>query len=224
MSKDTSNHRKSALKSLKRKDTVGVLFLGDVEVGKSALIRQWMGLGEFHDNYQATVEEFFMKTVISLNQRVNVTIIDIAGSRQFPTMDDLYISKSDIIVLTYEIGNAKSITALKRYFAAAQQAVKEKKVCYVVAGTKQDKHELDSTRPVEVGHEYFAELSEQPVQFVTSAKTGHNVKELFEHSIQQILKRYNVNDKRAKFERQITLEAIAENEEGKDENVCCSLL
>ena len=221
MSKGMSQ-RKYALKSLKRKDTVGIIFLGDVEIGKSAIIRRWTS-DEFSESYQATVEDFFMKTVVSLNQRVNVTILDIAGSRQFPTMDDLYISKSDIIVLTYEIGNEKSIASLKRYFEAAQRVVKEKKICYMVVGTKYDKHVSDSTQAIGVGHEYFTELQEQPAQFVTSAKSGHNVKELFEHAIQEILKRYGVNDKRAKFERQITLEAMAENNEGK-QGVCCSIL
>lgn len=222
MSSKKTTQRKSALKSLKRKDTVGIIFLGDVEIGKSAIIQRWMN-DEFPDKYGPTVEDFFMKTVISLNQRVNVTIIDIAGSRQFPTMDDLYIGKSDILVLTYEIGNENSIASLKRYFEAAQRAVKEKKVCYLVVGTKSDIHDLDSTQSVDVGHEYFTELQEPPTQFVTSAKTGHNVKELFEHAIQEILKRYGINEKRAKFERQITLEAMAENDEGK-EKVCCSIL
>ena len=221
MASKNSTRRKSALKSLKRKDTVGIIFLGDVEIGKSAIIQRWVH-DNFPDKYEATVEDFFMKTVISLNQRVNVTIIDIAGSRQFPTMDDLYIAKSDILVLTYEIGNEKSIASLKRYFEAAQRAIKEKKVCYMVVGTKHDKH--DSIQSVEVGNEYFTELQVQPTQFVTSAKTGHNVKELFEHAIQEILKRYGINEKRAKFERQITLEAMAENNEGGKGRVCCCVL
>eukprot|EP00111_Clytia_hemisphaerica_P022430 TCONS_00065930-protein len=214
------SRRKTALKSLKRKDTVGMLLLGDVDIGKSALIRRWVN-NDFPENYQATVEDFFMKTIICMNQRVNVTIIDIAGSRQFPTMDDLYIARSDVLMLVYEIGNQKSIDSMKWYYDSARKTLNDKKVAFIVVGTKYDKHGSDIHQNIETGLEFFTELPEQPAQFSTSAKNGHNVKELFEHGVKEILKNNNVSDKRAKFERQITIEAM---EDEKEKKPCCTIL
>jgi len=212
--------KRTALKSLKRKDTVGIILLGDVNVGKSALIRRWMN-DEFPTDYVATVEDFFMKTVVSLNQRINVTIIDIAGGRQFPSMDDLYMKKSDVVMLVYEVGNDKSVKSLKRYYECACEAMKGRKVNYVVVGTKDDLHESD-TKQIDEIHDIFEGLLDLPAHFMTSAKNGCNVSELFESAIKEMVKRNDVHDRRTKFEKQITIEQIEDEKEEKRK--CCTLL
>ena len=217
--------KRTALKSLKRKDTVGIILLGDVEVGKSALIRRWMN-DEFPAEYNATVEDFFMKTVVSLNQRVNVTIVDIAGGRQFPSMDDLYMKKSEVVMLVYETGNEKSIKSLKRYYNCACETMKERKVNYVVVATKHDLHESDTSlmKPIDEINDLFEGLLDPPAQFQTSAKTGDNVSELFEHAIKEVVKRNSVHDRRSKFEKQITIEQMEDEKETNDRKCGCTLL
>ena len=48
------NRRRSALKSLKRKDTIGVILLGDEKVGKTALVHRYLN-DTFEEKYTRTL-------------------------------------------------------------------------------------------------------------------------------------------------------------------------
>ena len=188
----SNRNRRCALKSLKRKDTVGVLLLGDEEVGKSSLIKRWINKEDeepFTSTYNPTVEDYYTKPYRDANRQVTVGIVDIAGSGQFPAMEDLYISKADSIILVYEIGNEKSIKSIERYFRNAEKITADKTVVYTVVGTKLDKYDDVGYYDTEdIGKEYFSSLKYPPVQLLTSAKKNTNIKETFEHAIGSVVK------------------------------------
>ena len=84
-----NTNRRNALRSLKRRDVLGLLILGDVKTGKSALAERWCK-GVYHEAYTPTVEEFYNKSYRYLGQSVSVGLIDLTGSGAFPAMLDLY--------------------------------------------------------------------------------------------------------------------------------------
>lgn len=211
------------MRSLRRKDTIGIILLGDERVGKTGLIERWVH-DKFSDEYKPTIEDFHEKNVIYKNRRVNVTVVDIAGSRQFPAMEELYIVKSDCIVFVYEIGNEKSIKSIEQYFKIAREkASKTKKVRYYVIGTKHDMlGEGTAFSNDDIGSEYFSELGDHPKQFVTSAKNGKGIHETFDNIITDFVTRYSLahrnNDKQFK---EIGEEINDDVNETDDDNDCC---
>jgi len=123
--------RRNALRTLRRRDTVGLLLLGKCEAGKSALLHRWMK-GHFSEQYKPTVEDFHVKPYKHMGQCVNVGVIDMTGSWDFPAMMDLYLSRIDSVVFVYDIGSTDAVTDLTTATrATGKSAWRTKQCCFI---------------------------------------------------------------------------------------------
>jgi small GTP-binding protein len=80
-----------------------LVVVGDVSVGKSAIINCLLGQ-KFKENYEASVGvDFFSKTVKFKNKSLKLQIWDSAGQEKYKSLIPNYVRGSAIIFVVYDI-------------------------------------------------------------------------------------------------------------------------
>nr|CAI5820078.1 unnamed protein product [Callosobruchus analis] len=156
-----------------------VVVFGAGGVGKSSLVLRFVK-GTFRESYIPTIEDTY-RQVISCNKNIcTLQITDTTGSHQFPAMQRLSISKGHAFILVYSVCSRQSLEELRPIF----EVIKEIKgpdisqIPIMLTGNKCD--ESAELREVTTS-EGQAQAAEWGVSFMeTSAKTNHNVKQLFQ--------------------------------------------
>ncbi|XP_023720041.1 GTP-binding protein Di-Ras2 isoform X1 [Cryptotermes secundus] len=155
-----------------------VVVFGAGGVGKSSLVLRFVK-GTFRESYIPTIEDTY-RQVISCNKNIcTLQITDTTGSHQFPAMQRLSISKGHAFILVYSVTSRQSLEELRPIW----DVIREMKgadlatIPVMLVGNK-----CDETENREVATtEGEAEASRWGCNFMeTSAKTNHNVKELFQ--------------------------------------------
>lgn len=155
-----------------------VVVFGAGGVGKSSLVLRFVK-GTFRESYIPTIEDTY-RQVISCNKNIcTLQITDTTGSHQFPAMQRLSISKGHAFILVYSCTSKQSLEELRPIW----EVIKEMKgaelpnIPVMLVGNKCDETENREVSTVEGD----AEAKAWSCNFMeTSAKTNHNVKELFQ--------------------------------------------
>ncbi|KAE8741272.1 hypothetical protein FOCC_FOCC013194 [Frankliniella occidentalis] len=155
-----------------------VVVFGAGGVGKSSLVLRFVK-GTFRESYIPTIEDTY-RQVISCNKNIcTLQITDTTGSHQFPAMQRLSISKGHAFILVYSCTSKQSLEELRPIW----EVIKEMKgaelpnIPVMLVGNKCDETENREV-PLTEGE---AESKGWGCNFMeTSAKTNHNVKELFQ--------------------------------------------
>ncbi|XP_037106328.1 RAB6B, member RAS oncogene family a isoform X2 [Syngnathus acus] len=152
-----------------------LVFLGEQSVGKTSLITRFM-YDSFDSTYQATIGiDFLSKTMYLEDRTVRLQLWDTAGQERFRSLIPSYIRDSTVAVVVYDITNANSFRQTTKWIDDVRTE-RGSDVIVMLVGNKTD---LAEKRQISVkeGEQQAKELS---VMFTeTSAKTGHNVKQLF---------------------------------------------
>ncbi|KAJ1521867.1 hypothetical protein ONE63_002209 [Megalurothrips usitatus] len=155
-----------------------VVVFGAGGVGKSSLVLRFVK-GTFRESYIPTIEDTY-RQVISCNKNIcTLQITDTTGSHQFPAMQRLSISKGHAFILVYSCTSRQSLEELRPIW----DVIKEMKgaelpnIPVMLVGNKCDETENREV-PTSEGE---GESKGWGCNFMeTSAKTNHNVKELFQ--------------------------------------------
>jgi len=152
-----------------------LVFLGEQSVGKTSLITRFM-YDSFDNTYQATIGiDFLSKTMYLEDRTVRLQLWDTAGQERFRSLIPSYIRDSSVAVVVYDITNVNSFQQTNKWIDDVR-AERGNDVIIMLVGNKTD---LAEKRQVatESGEAKAKELN---VMFIeTSAKAGHNVKQLF---------------------------------------------
>ncbi|XP_056599952.1 GTP-binding protein Di-Ras1b [Triplophysa dalaica] len=153
-----------------------VVVFGAGGVGKSSLVLRFVK-GTFRDTYIPTVEDTY-RQVISCDKSVcTLQITDTTGSHQFPAMQRLSISKGHAFILVYSITSKQSLEELKPIY---QQILAIKgnmeNIPIMLVGNKSD----ETQREVKTDDGDAQAKTWKCAFMETSAKTNHNVTELFQ--------------------------------------------
>ncbi|XP_045474114.1 GTP-binding protein Di-Ras2 isoform X2 [Harmonia axyridis] len=156
-----------------------VVVFGAGGVGKSSLVLRFVK-GTFRESYIPTIEDTY-RQVISCNKNIcTLQITDTTGSHQFPAMQRLSINKGHAFILVYSVCSRQSLEELR----PIMDVIKEVKgpdlsqIPIMVVGNKCD--ESAELREVSTS-EGQTQAQDWGVSFMeTSAKTNHNVKQLFQ--------------------------------------------
>ncbi|XP_057302381.1 ras-related protein Rab6-like [Hydractinia symbiolongicarpus] len=152
-----------------------LVFLGEQSVGKTSLITRFM-YDSFDNTYQATIGiDFLSKTMYLEDRTVRLQLWDTAGQERFRSLIPSYIRDSSVAVVVYDITNTNSFQQTNKWIDDVR-AERGTDVIIMLVGNKTD---LADKRQVatESGEAKAKELN---VMFIeTSAKAGHNVKQLF---------------------------------------------
>lgn len=197
-----------------------VVVFGAGGVGKSSLVLRFIK-GTFRESYIPTIEDTY-RQVISCNKNIcTLQITDTTGSHQFPAMQRLSITKGHAFILVYSMCSKQSLEELRPIWSLIKELKGQDitQIPVMLVGNKCD--ETAELREV-TQSEGQAEAAAWGVSFMeTSAKTNHNVTELFQELLNMEKNRsvsLQLDGKKQKKQKQKkkkeTNGAIAEGEAG----------
>ncbi len=152
-----------------------LVFLGDIYVGKTSIINQFM-FENFDINYQATIGIDFLSKTLSVDDKsMRLQLWDTAGQERFRSLIPNYIRDSSAAIIVFDVTNRQTFTSLEKWVEDVRNE-RGTSVVVAIVGNKTDKNE-ERCIPLEEAEEKAKLLG--TIYHETSAKTGHNVKELF---------------------------------------------
>jgi Ras-related protein Rab-6A len=152
-----------------------LVFLGDIYVGKTSIINQFM-YENFDINYQATIGiDFLSKTLTIGEKSMRLQLWDTAGQERFRSLIPNYIRDSSAAIIVFDVTNKQTFTSLEKWVEDVRNE-RGTSVVVAIVGNKTDKDD-ERCIPQEEAEEKAKQLG--AVYHETSAKTGNNVKELF---------------------------------------------
>nr|XP_056704569.1 GTP-binding protein Di-Ras2 [Euleptes europaea] len=154
-----------------------VVVFGAGGVGKSSLVLRFVK-GTFRDSYIPTIEDTY-RQVISCDKSIcTLQITDTTGSHQFPAMQRLSISKGHAFILVFSVTSRQSLEELKPIYEQICQIKGDiDSIPIMLVGNKSDE---DHNREVQTSAGEAMAKKWKCAFMETSAKTNHNVKELFQ--------------------------------------------
>lgn len=166
---------------------IKISILGSSGVGKTCLANRFIN-GSF-DLYSKTTPgvNYFKKELILGNNKINLDIWDTAGQEKYYSLGKNFYRNADIIIIVYDISNIKSFEEIKKHWYKDVQENGEK---YKVIGIIDDK----------IIKEFIEEISNnnKNCRFMNkkvSAKSGVNIKPLFNELIEEFFKAKNSKEK-----------------------------
>lgn len=188
--------------------------LGEQSVGKTSLITRFM-YDNFDNTYQATIGiDFLVKTISLRGRSVRLQLWDTAGQERFRSLIPCYIRESEIALVVYDVTSAESFEQTSKWITDVK-AERGEEVLIMLVGNKTD---LEEKRQVstKAGEDKSKELNLLFME--TSAKSGHNVKELFLKVASELPD--NNNEPEGKVENIRLLSAKEANPEEENQCVC----
>jgi Ras-related protein Rab-6A len=215
---EASTQRKSSLKnttvSTSYRSRFKVVFLGDMEVGKTSFISRFV-LDSFNNVYQATVGIDFLSKSLQLDDRVvRLQLWDTAGQEKFRSIIPSYVRDSSIVFIIFDLANRASFKNVDEWYSKVQAESHEDAIVMLV-GNKSD---LVDQRQVttEEGEAKAKELG--LIYGEASAKTGNNVRNLFRKAAMALPASEENPDLQAKV---VHIKLDASTTEAKDGSKSC---
>ncbi|CAI9100310.1 OLC1v1037284C3 [Oldenlandia corymbosa var. corymbosa] len=143
--------------------------------GKTSLVLRFVK-GQFHDYEESTIGAAFFTQVLSLpDAAIKFDVWDTAGQERYHSLAPMYYRGAAAAIVVYDITNMDSFERGKKWVQQLQRHGNASMVVALVA----NKSDLESNRVVEneEGERYAKE--NHLLFFEASAKTAHNVNELF---------------------------------------------
>ena len=152
-----------------------LVFLGDIFVGKTALITRFM-YDTFENNYQATIGiDFLSKTMYLGDRTIRLQLWDTAGQERFRSLIPNYIRDSSVAIIVFDVSNKQTFTNIDKWIEDVRKE-RGTEAIIIIVGNKTDKVEERVVTPEEANDK----AKEHSCAYVeTSAKTGQNVQGLF---------------------------------------------
>mmetsp|Transcript_96928 Transcript_96928/g.278944 ORF Transcript_96928/g.278944 Transcript_96928/m.278944 type:complete len:211 (+) Transcript_96928:129-761(+) len=153
-----------------------VVFLGDEAAGKTSVVRRYM-YDTFEDSIQATIGmDFQSKTVYLEDRTLRLQLWDTAGQERFRSLIPSYIRDAAAAVVVYDVTRRGSFASTGKWV----EQVREERGDAALIALVGNKIDLTSQRDVTEA-EGKQQAEEHGVLFAeASAKTGQNIKELFQ--------------------------------------------
>jgi len=158
---------------------VKVCFIGDAGVGKTSLIKRFV-LDVFDDRYIATIGTKVTKKIVEVQEKgssvkVMMLVWDIMGQKGFrELLREAYFFGAHGAIAVCDLTNKETLEELRYWIKALTDVAGD--VPIVFAGNKAD---LENERIVKEQELQELALKYKAKAFMTSAKTGQNVENLF---------------------------------------------
>jgi len=162
-----------------------VLLIGEPYVGKTSIFRRYIK-DDYEEGYKATIgADFFSKEVNLGDRDVIFQIWDTAGQERYRSIGQSFFRGTDACILVYDICDKSSFDALSEWVERFLKGVgmesgeaKNSGLIMVVLGNK---HDLTDSRQVDANTANGFCNSHGFTFFETSALTGFQVLDAFEH-------------------------------------------
>ena len=174
-----------------------LIFIGDSSVGKSCLTAKAVK-NNFEEYYQATVGFEFLTFNMKVNDKVvKLQIWDTCGQEIYKSLISNFYRNSSLAVLVYAIDNKESFNHVENWLNDLKSQANPDVRIFLV-GNKADLEE-DRKIPKEEGEKY-KEDQHLDLFMETSAKTGHNARNVLVEAAKILYKDYLKFDENSKNE------------------------
>ena len=164
-----------------------LIFIGDSSVGKSCLTAKAVK-NNFEEYYQATVGFEFLTFNMKVNDKVvKLQIWDTCGQEIYKSLISNFYRNSSLAVLVYAIDNKESFTHVENWLNDLKNQANPDVRIFLV-GNKSD---LEEDRKVQrEDGEKYKEDQHLDLFMETSAKTGHNARNVLVEAAKILYKDY----------------------------------
>lgn len=174
-------------------NTFKIVLIGDGQVGKTSLRRNYMG-ESFRTEYLMTIgADFSVKEVPYEDYILNLQIWDLAGQPRFKDVRGAYYAGAYGALVVFDITRPETFTSIDFWINEMIKYNDNKLIPMILIGNKADlrgETPLETQVPKRLAMAYAQTLSEWSdfkVSYIeTSAKTGQNVMRAFETLIDVI--------------------------------------
>ena len=195
---------------------IKLLTLGETEVGKTSIVLRYSD-DKFHDNKIATIGiDFKIKIIKKGDKKIKVSIYDTAGQERFKNIVKHYYKGANGVLLIYDITKRDTFEKLEFWLEDLKENSDNLNNLFIyLIGNKND---LEERREVDF-EEANKFAKEKNIPYIeVSAKTGNNIKKLFDEMIKGTLtKIITFEKKQNNLNNSINL-SFLENEETSSKN------
>lgn len=147
-----------------------VVVLGHFGVGKTSLIRRFV-TNSFSDNYKVTIGVHITKKVVEISDdRISLILWDLEGTDDLASIRDAYLLGTHGLVFVFDVTRPSTFEHLNTDLDIVRAKVPNTPL--LIVGNKSDLVEIAEL-------ELLFKENSLSVDFVTSAKTGKTVDDLF---------------------------------------------
>ncbi|OAA38571.1 Rab5-like protein ypt51 [Metarhizium rileyi] len=176
----------------KPSSSVKLVLLGEAAVGKSSLVLRFVN-NDFQENKEPTIGAAFLTQKCNLPTRtIKFEIWDTAGQERFASLAPMYYRNAQAALVVYDLTKPTSLIKAKHWVAELQRQASPGIVIALVGNKLDlasdstvenenpgDGEESSDARKVSMEEAKAYAEEENLLFFETSAKTGHNVTEVF---------------------------------------------
>jgi Ras-related protein Rab-5C len=177
----------------KPSSSVKLVLLGEAAVGKSSLVLRFVN-NDFQENKEPTIGAAFLTQKCNLPTRtIKFEIWDTAGQERFASLAPMYYRNAQAALVVYDLTKPTSLVKAKHWVAELQRqaspgiviALVGNKLDLTTESAPADSEDADDgedsgdARKVSTEEAKAYAEEESLLFFETSAKTGHNVSEVF---------------------------------------------
>ncbi|KAF6830035.1 RAB5-like protein [Colletotrichum musicola] len=182
----------------KPSSSVKLVLLGEAAVGKSSLVLRFVN-NDFQENKEPTIGAAFLTQKCNLPTRtIKFEIWDTAGQERFASLAPMYYRNAQAALVVYDLTKPTSLIKAKHWVAELQRQASPGIVIALVGnkldltndaeaaggsagtdGEEADGEDSGDARKVSTEEAKTYAEEESLLFFETSAKTGHNVTEVF---------------------------------------------
>ena len=175
--------------------SIKVTMVGSVGVGKSSIVNRYTK-NIYEPQSKSTVGANYCKKELVINKKmVLLDIWDTAGQEKFHSMGRHFYKNSNIVVIVYDITNITTFEDIKNYW---YNDIKENGEIYKVigiVGNKMDLYDNEGIQEIDenIVKDFIEKISTDKdsklVNMKVSAKTGVNIKNLFDKLVEEYLQK-----------------------------------
>lgn len=174
--------------------TIKITITGDCGTGKTQLLNQY-SQNVFSHNSKSTIGvNFFTKFFpheTSLGKGYRLHLWDTAGQEKYKAFTNAYYRHSAGIIICYDITSRKSFNNIDMWINQIRENVDIENIKIIIVGTHYD---CTNDRKISFDEGFHMAKKHSAMFFETSASTGHNVENMFNHFIRSIINDKQQND------------------------------
>ena len=199
---------------------IKLLTLGETEVGKTSIVLRYSE-DKFNYNKIATIGiDFKIKIIRKGNEKIKVSIYDTAGQERFQNIVKHYYKGANGVLLIYDITKRDTFKKLDFWIEDLKENADNIDNLFIyLIGNKNDMEEKREVSFQEATD--FAKDKKLPYIEV-SAKTGNNIKKLFDEVIKGAMTKMLTNEnKENSVNESIRLSFLDKEEKIPKNSACC---